>query len=93
MGEGAYVKKGNSWDYIDKEGNKIKKKDHDIKHLYITVDNSINYSIMDYLLTYNTPFDLNSTIKNRVLDIDSMLSTVFLLYLMIFLEQIKILIF
>ena len=31
---------------------------------------------MDYLLTYNT-FDLNSTIKNRVLDIDSMLSTVF----------------
>ena len=70
-GDGAFVKKGNNWDYIDKNGDKIKKKDNDIKHLYY--DLSSKY----YLPVYNTPFDLNNTLTSRVLNIDSMLDKVF----------------
>ena len=70
-GKGAFVKKGNHWDYIDKKGEKIKKKDNDIKHF----DYDLN---QDYYLTiFNTPFDLNYTLTSRVLNIDSMLIKVF----------------
>ena len=70
-GKGAFVKKGNHWDYIDKNGEKIKKKDNDIKHL--NYDANQNY----YLGIFNTPFDLNKTLISRVLNIDSMLAEVF----------------
>ena len=70
-GEGAFVKKGNHWDYIDKNGDKIKKKDNDIKHLDYNIYQSYN------LPMYNTPFDLDKTLTSRVLNIDSMLDKVF----------------
>ena len=71
FGEGAFVKKGKHWDYIDKDGEKIKKKDHNIKEL--SFDGNFEY----YLSLYNTPFNLDATLKSNVVNIDNMLSSLF----------------
>lgn len=74
LGDGAFVKKGNGWDYIDKEGEKIKNKDHNIKELrFESGKESLEYN----LFMYNTPFSLDQTLKSLDLNINNMLSSVF----------------
>ena len=70
--EGAFVKEKGKWKYINKDGDIIKDKDHDIKHLLFEEDENLIFN----LITYKTPFDLNKTLHSRELNVPKLQSTI-----------------